>query len=559
MLGKVEIFIMKTPYVSLLSLISITLLFSGCGPTQMKALIAEGPSTVEDGNSEDDGGICAAVRPQLASRVQAWNNRYPVAHLTSANAKLKLESAEFPTQLPKNFAVILVADRACVQNQLQNSVWSSLQSQISNARADLMSDQSILWKLPTAMSFSSFERLITSIPCLKVASPNGKMELTAAAATPQSLLPAYTPNDTYYSTLNHFRSVRQTETYKKLFGYQIKPQNKVVVAVIDTGNDMDHADMVGQHWGNAREINGIAGVDDDNNGYIDDFYGWGFPSDSNDISDHYWFPHGSHVAGLIGALTDNGLGVAGIASRRVKIMHLSVFSQDPSLGHVPDPMILVENALRYATDNGAKVINLSLGRNGGAQSLYHALKYATDRGVVVVASAGNNNREIDASFAFAPAIYASELQGMLSVAATDASPHEGQTFLNTPKCGFSNYSTTYVDIAAPGCDQSPGHPDSGLLSTGWLKTVGQYREYASMAGTSMAAPLVAGAAANVISYILEKSGVAPTNALVEHILKTGSRQQSTLENYVSEKRALDQVELFSYIDRTILELPTECQ
>ena len=238
----------------------------------------------------------------------------------------------------------------------------------------------------------------------------------------------------------------------------------VLVAVIDTGIDYTHPDLVENVWSNAGEIAGN-GIDDDGNGIVDDIHGarWndgggdptsGDPMDGNG--------HGTHVSGTIGGIGDNGIGVAGV-NWRVRIMGLK-FLSDSGSGYTADAI----SAIEYAIDKGARLSNNSWGGGGFSQALKDAIDAAGAAGQLFVAAAGNSNSDNDALPSY-PATY--ESPNILAVASSDR---------NDARSGFSSYGRTTVDLAAPGSD---------ILSS----TPGN--EYSVYSGTSMATPHAAGAAA----------------------------------------------------------------
>jgi subtilisin family serine protease len=233
----------------------------------------------------------------------------------------------------------------------------------------------------------------------------------------------------------------------------------VIVAVLDTGVKVDHPDLSGAIWTNPGEI-GENGVDDDGNGFVDDVIGWDFAEGNNAVTDDHG--HGTHVAGIVAARADNGVGITGVAPE-VTVMVVDVF--DYGLGTYEDLI----RAIVYATDNGAHVINMSLGASSYSQGEEAAVTYAHDRGVVVVAAAGNGGREMVHYPAAHPTV--------IAVSATEVADG-GEGF-----AGFSNRGA-FVDLAAPG---------RAILST--YKSNG----YAYMSGTSMASPHVAGLAALILS------------------------------------------------------------
>jgi len=237
----------------------------------------------------------------------------------------------------------------------------------------------------------------------------------------------------------------------------------VVVAIVDTGIDLGHVDLDSNIWTNRDEIPGN-GIDDDRNGYTDDLYGWDFSNDDNHPRDGN--NHGTHVAGIIAA-ENNGIGATGIAFNAT-VMPVQVLSGSGS-GSSYD----VAAGIRYAVDNGADVINLSLGSGGVSRSIHSALAYAQQQNVFVVAAAGNNG----GSSPNYPARFAESLTNVISVGAYSQSNRIAS---------FSNDvgATNTVQVDAPGV---------GVYST--ISGNG----YAYYSGTSMAAPQVAGLAALALS------------------------------------------------------------
>jgi subtilisin family serine protease len=226
----------------------------------------------------------------------------------------------------------------------------------------------------------------------------------------------------------------------------------VIVAVLDTGIDKSHPDLEQNIWHNASEV--ANGLDDDGNGYVDDLVAWDFydyasNGGDNDVSDGHG--HGTHVAGIISAVADNNIGVAGISSKS-KIMPVK-FLNEKGMGSQAEAAM----AIHYAVNNGAKIINCSWGYFYETQTLRDAIAYATEQGVLVVAAAGNYDWDRPQ--------YPASYDNVVGVAAlTDANK----------RAGFSNYGN-YIDIAAPGV---------GIVSTY------KNHSYKAMSGTSQAAPMV---------------------------------------------------------------------
>ena len=277
-------------------------------------------------------------------------------------------------------------------------------------------------------------------------------------------------------------AVKAPEVWKQ--GYTGKG---ITVAVLDTGVYRNHSDLNANIWKNTKEIAGN-GQDDDGNGYVDDVYGWNTVNNNNNTLDKHG--HGTHVSGTI-AGEKNNFGVTGIAYD-AKIMAVKVLSDTGS-----GSWMSVANGIRYAVDNGADVINMSLGGGSGNSTLQAAIKYASDKGVIVVSAAGNSAGSAPGY----PARYATSWG--LAVGAVDK---------NNNMASFSNRAGSNSNMAyvtAPGV---------GIYST----LPGN--RYASWNGTSMATPHVAGIVALMLSA---KAGL--TDAQVRSII-TSTAQNSVKAN-----------------------------
>lgn len=394
----------------------------------------------------------------------------------------------------------------------------------------------------TAENRNELQRLFND-PCTVAVDRSTSIERTAKTSLAKNA-----PNDPLYPEQKHLR-VLGYELYSSVLNPQtMDSKHRTLVAVVDDGGSLQHEDMQGQFWVNSVELLGVAGVDDDHNGFVDDIHGWNFDDNNNNVeTTSQTFPHGSHVAGLIAALANNGLGVTGAVSSRVQMMTVNGL-ESIIPGFSEDPLVVASRAIQYAIDQKAQVINLSMGTKAKNEVLEAVLRQAVSKGVFVVASAGNDSFEIRANQPFSPAYYAKDLNGMLAVAATNVA--DGK---ESELCPFSNYSPSFVEISAPGCHQPMPGDRLGLWSTG-LMSDPQLR-YWRIEGTSMAAPLVSAAAAFVFSYIHEKTGVWPTNVLVENILKTSARKIPELQMKTVDGNALRWPELVRYIDREILQSP----
>ncbi|UCC22394.1 MAG: S8 family serine peptidase, partial [Planctomycetota bacterium] len=241
----------------------------------------------------------------------------------------------------------------------------------------------------------------------------------------------------------------------------------IIVAVIDTGVDYTHPDLAANMWVNEAEFDGTPGVDDDGNGYIDDIYGYDFYNDDGDPwDDHY---HGTHCAGTIGGVGDNGIGVAGVC-HDVQIMALKWIGSGGN-GWTDDAVDCVE----YSVLMGANLSSNSWRQDNPSvpnPALEDAINTAGAAGLLFVASAGNDNADNDVHPHY-PSSY--DANSVIAVLATDKYDN---------KSSFSCYGLTSVDLGAPGSSILSCAPGGG---------------YQYLSGTSMATPHVAGACALVWS------------------------------------------------------------
>jgi len=264
-----------------------------------------------------------------------------------------------------------------------------------------------------------------------------------------------------------------------------------VVAVIDTGVQIDHSDLAGNIWTNPGEIPGN-GIDDDGNGYIDDIHGWNVAHDNNSLYDSTETcpgagkndDHGSHVAGILGAVGNNGVGIAGV-NWTVRIMPLKFIARfGTSCGGSDADAI---EAILYAVRMGADFINASWGGGEASDALRQAFIAAGQKGVLFAAAAGNEGADLSLLPQY-PASY--DLENEIVVAASDN---------NDSLALFSNYGGP-TDLAAPGVD---------IFST----VIGGY---AFLDGTSMATPFVTGA----LGLLRAQYPHAPPLELKDRILDT---------------------------------------
>lgn len=271
----------------------------------------------------------------------------------------------------------------------------------------------------------------------------------------------FTPNDPRFPEQFHHKIMLS----EKAWGFS-KGKSEVIVAVTDDGYNLEHEDLSAIYFRNELEVPDN-GVDDDENGYIDDVIGWNFNENNNNVGVSGWNgSHGTHVAGIVAADFDNGLGVVGHGPK-IKVMPLKFFGDRAWTG------AMIMEAYKYAADNGAKIITTSYNIDGMSKKKIYleAVSYAHDKGLIIFNSAGNGNEKQSPRTKLSKVVLVASGRS-----AANTSKHD-------KKSRFSNYGHG-VDIMAPG---------DPILSASKL---GKYIE---MSGTSMAAPNAAGAAALIWS------------------------------------------------------------
>jgi subtilisin family serine protease len=345
------------------------------------------------------------------------------------------------------------------------------QVSLSAAAANLVEPYGLMSAKKLLPAETKYKSTINNIVIIEYSSSIDPVQLSSKLKTldevewaePRYLREAsYVPNDTLISNQYALTKINAAAAWDISSG-----DSSIIIGIVDTGVDWDHPDLYANIWVNAGEIPGD-GIDNDGNGYVDDIRGWDFGGlsgtpDNNPMEDGSY--HGTHVAGLASAVTDNTTGIASIGFN-CTIMPVKA-AQDNLKNSSGQPYISYgDEGIAYAVDNGARIINCSYGGSGYSRLDQELVNYAVENNVLIVAAAGNSNSP--------DAHYPSAYNGVLSVAATDQ---------NDRRASFSNYGTT-VDVSAPG---------SNVYST-W-----QNDTYRSLSGTSMASPIAAGLAGLVAS------------------------------------------------------------
>ncbi len=373
-----------------------------------------------------------------------------------------------------------------------------------SARAKRLGAKSFLRTLPKR---ASAQRLQSDLYLLKLPAALTAAEVSASENY-EFMEPDYKVFTTLASDDDSLHRQWAHEVVQSAEAWDIERGNRnVLVAVLDSGVDYNHPDLADNIWTNPGET--MNGVDDDGNGFVDDLHGWNFVDNNNTpIADDRSF-HGTHVAGTVGAVGNNGIGISGQA-QLVRLLPLKFLGADGS-GFSSDAI----RGIDYAIQKGAHIINNSWGSGSRSTALSQAIDRARQAGILFVAAAGNSSRNNDVN-AFYPSNYPQD--NIVRVAATD---------VRDRLASFSNYGSSRVDVGAPGAN---------IYST---KNGGAYQ---NLSGTSMATPLVSGLLATMLASRPDLSYLQLKGVLLETVDPTAALRGRVLSNgRVNAFRALSRV------------------
>ena len=300
--------------------------------------------------------------------------------------------------------------------------------------------------------------------------------------------------------------------------------SSVIVAVIDSGIRYTHEDLASNMWNNPWPTAG-------------DAHGWNALENNGDPMDNYG--HGTHCAGTIGAVGNNGIGVSGVAWK-VQLMACKFFDNE-SGGPESDEIVCID----YALNHGAKILNCSFGSYNYSNAILDAFKRARDRGVITVCAAGNDGIENGKNKTFYPSSY--PLENIVSVAASSLNSSEEAPFVNPNGKDlsiFSNYGKDSVHLAAPGEEVYSTYGGSNDNDGFIINGIGN-SAYAYIDGTSAAAPFVAGAFALLMAQFPNEH----YNTLIERLLAATDKFPSLQETTISGGQ-LNVAKALGYIDST---------
>ncbi len=401
-----------------------------------------------------------ARRPSLAFRLEILEVRTLMSVASTPSSPTPWMIAD-----PDPSRSLLIGFRDASSAKVQAAILKSVKAQV----VTIYPDGPVLVLTPSTASRNAALANLKQFAAVRYVEPNSMLHIDATV-----------PNDPGYSRQWGLDSTNNVDVDAPQAWDTTTGNSSTIVAVIDSGIDLSHPEFAGRIWTNAGEVNGVAGADNDGDGFANDIHGWNFLSNTSNISDDNG--HGTHVAGILGATGNNATGVAGV-NWKAQIMPLKFIGADGN-GSVDDAI----RAIYYAVNHGARVINASWGGGDRVQALTDAISFAGSRNVVFVTAAGNEsvNNAVQKSY---PAD--DRLPNAISVAAVD----------NTGKlASFSNFGSTTVDIAAPGVNIRSTVPGG----------------YATYSGTSMSAPYVSG----VVSLLVGLHPEYTAKQLVQRVLNT---------------------------------------
>lgn len=451
-------------------------------------------------------------------------------------------------QIPQGRRLVFAIDVNCASSAANGEGLSnSMGFDIRPVAENLIPLRFFTVTLDSPINLAEFEREVEADSCIQGVSELHtyqaqftrdlkKQSSHSSSNSPRSILS--TPNDPKFNEQNYLSNIRASLGWDIFYHSETGIKNDIVIAVIDNGVDIDHEDLQAAIWQNTGEVADNK-EDDDNNEYTDDVYGWNFANESADprpSSEGVCANgHGTHVASLAAAPFNNNLGIAGVMGNRAKIMPLNVFEEDDE-EECTTTNVLIAEAMIYAVNKGAHIINMSLGGKSILPGytdfiLAHIISESINDGTVIVAAVGNDNEELTPLTVKEPASLGALFDGAIAVGAINATTND--------KCIFSNHSSIYVEIAAPGCD---GDQDDGLV--GALPE----NKYGKKLGTSMSTPIVAGAAGLAYGLIRERTDSTPSPAKIEEFLKNAARTESELSSYFKNGKVLDIRSLAEAID-----------
>lgn len=523
-------------YLYALVAMSVSFLFNSCqgGFSSQKSEISQASKNSQSIN-ETMTTLCSPIQNSTANKVFLGPSSDAQKSVSKFNINSVRNSELFSVNSESFYNLKAVIDSQCAIQG--NSTHPYLKDVFDlESLSFKIKKQTLSFRLSINEDLTRFKMWTEEDPCIFRISPNRRYQLnqTGDSVSPPATFP--TPNDGHYNEQLYMETLDAIEGYSWLYssltGWTSYNDQKITVAVLDTGADFNHPDLAEKLWTFSPDG-------------LETYYGVDATTLHPTIPTNYNVidlqGHGTQVAGLIAAETNNFQGIAGIAPHGVQIMPIKVTATDPDGVFYIDDQAILDGA-RWAADQGASVINLSIVRYSARDSedldKKDLLEELVNRGVTVVLATGNATTyfpraEIDnINFSVTPAIYGKDFAGVLNVGSSVAN--------DKSLASFSHYSNRFVEILAPGTQINAGNNTSnGLYMPVPLSLRADGLSYSYAEGTSYSAPLVAGAAAMIQGYIRERTGSLPRPCVVESFIQHSAEKVENLENYVKDGNHLN--------------------
>lgn len=479
---------------ALVALSGVALFFQNCQPAPQFQLEAPRSAASDDSPVSIFPGEStrahAAQTPEEAAAAPFAHGKMQISKVGGQDLGGAMTKMGSRPRLVQGERLIAVVDNHCL-DQGQASEFTAAMS-VTTQRLENLPTQSYAWTMPQDVDLAALEIAAENDPCL-IGLSHDDIAVSGGA-----------PSDPYLSKQLGYLAIGGSEAFDFFSDPLRGATSSIVVAVIDSGTNYNHPDLKNMLW---RSDSGA--------------YGYNFQANTNAVMDD--FGHGTAVAGIIAAQTDNGIGMAGVMGHNIQIMTLKV-QNSTGQAYISDIVLAID----YARSRGVQVINISMEGAGANAGLQSALNAAAAAKIFVAVAAGNSGSQISASNIIVPAYYSS-IDGVMTVGSIDS--------VSGQRSSFSNFSTTYVEIAAPG--------SNGIL------VPDRQSGYRTDQGTSFSAPMVAGAGALVISFF-KKNGISYDAATVENVIKDAAVSQSNLTSHFQSGRTLDLRALALYLQRAYL-------
>lgn len=426
-------------------------------------------------------------------RLSVASTEFPQDRLDLGLEKIGISSSA-PTQY-ENDDFFVVEDRVClVEKGLSELTQSSYVEAAPTEDIGTRAIKRIKFKAKTQLH--DLQQFLDQNPCIRTLARNRELKIQQVPSLTVAAV------DPLRASQGHLSRIGYNNAYNFLKGISLpSSQTPIVLAIVDTGVDYNHRDLKDVMW---KDSSGR--------------YGYDFYNNDNDPMDDNG--HGTHVSGLAGAVANNGVGGVGTFAGPLKIMAIKTMSESGG-----GDLLTVTRGIEYAVNNGADVINISISGPGSSITIRDSMQNAVNKGITVVIAAGNDGVEISLNNPYMPIMYAKDIQGVIGVGAIYADSAEVTS--------YSNFSNSLIELGAPGSDSR----DLGVLSS-----VKGPDAYARFHGTSMASPVVAGAAALTLA-ILRQKGLPSTPADIERSLIGSASIKTSTGAKIKQGRQLNLLNL----------------